>query len=66
MHINPHLHLNAALSAKTAGVYFLTGQFSADSGSKGMFFGEETSHSDLVEALFSCGGPPQLENCPTQ
>lgn len=64
MHINPHLHLNDALSALTAG--FLTGQFRADSGSKRMFFYDETSHSDLVEALFSRGGPPQLENCPTR
>lgn len=49
---------------KTAGVYFLTGQFSADSGSKRMFFYEETSHSDLVEALFGHGGTPQPEIAP--
>lgn len=54
------------LSAKAAGVYFLTAQFGADSGSKRMFFDEETSRSDLVEALFSCGSPPQLENCLAQ
>ena len=24
-----------------------------------MFFYEETSQSELAEALFSCGGPPQ-------
>lgn len=31
-----------------------------------MFVDEETSHSDLVEALFRRGGPPQLENSPAQ
>lgn len=64
MRVNPHLHVNAALSALTAG--FLTGQFRADSGSKRMFFCDEMSHNDLVEALFGHGDPPLLENCPTE
>lgn len=42
------------------------GQFSADSSSKWLFFYEETSYSGLVEALFSSGGIPQLENGHTQ
>lgn len=63
MHINPHLHLNASPSA---GGNFLTGPFSADSGSKRMFFYEETSRGDLVGALFRRGGPPPLQNSPTQ
>lgn len=59
MHINPHLHLNAALSAG-----FLTGQFSADGGSKRTFFCDETSHGDLVEALFRRTGSPKARKLP--
>lgn len=59
MHVNPHLHLNTDLSAG-----FLTGQFSTNSGSKRTFFCDETSHGDLVEALFSRTGSPKARKLP--